>query len=179
MSQNLQPLGQIVAPSSFPKEIEFMATPIASILNNFLVVEYFSQSSAEFNTVSVYMVLRTTEDLSFEIPGTGFSLILNPGITPPGEPTATDFPISVHVNFKDQGLWQEFDLVNFSNGYRDVYDRLIDYFDLSEEYIIERVLTLNYTDSNAMIAAINSQYPSASLSNINLADPISAQVDAI
>src|SRR5690606_22964282 len=140
MSQNLQPLGQLVSASAFPKEIQFLTTSISSLLNNLLVVEYQHQSSPDFNNISVFLVLRTSSDIFLAIPGTGMRLILNPSISPQGSATHTDFPINVNINFKDQGLWEEFDLTSFSGGSREVYDRLIDYFNISENALFERLI---------------------------------------
>jgi hypothetical protein len=72
MSNNFQPLSQIISVSSLPDEIQFLTTPLSSLLDNFLVVEYHQQSSSEFNSISVFMVLRTANSMGFDIPGTGF-----------------------------------------------------------------------------------------------------------
>jgi hypothetical protein len=63
MSNNFQPLSQIVSVSSLPDEIQFLTTPLSSLLDNFLVVEYHQQSSVEFNSISVFMVYSVTASI--------------------------------------------------------------------------------------------------------------------
>ena len=179
MSQSLQPLSHYISFDAIPEELNFLTTPLEGLFDRLLVLEYDEQSSEVHNFFSADMVLRAKEALRLNIPGTGFALVLNPDYNPGGGVLYTDIPLSVNVDFGLIGLIRDLDLGSFSEAPREIFDRLAEFFDLTENEIVLRLFELEFNNGNDLIGVLNQYYSISIVPDINPLLSVREQVEVV
>lgn len=179
MSQKLQQLSQIIDLDDLPEIFSFLTTPVDTLLQNLRVVKFNNQSYYSLNQSAYGVVVRSEQKIAFELFDTGLVLILNPGLDPLSGETFTDLPLSLHVDWEGIGKLNSFQLNTFSAGIWDSFLKILEYFDLSQAGVVQRILSLNSWDGNTLILAINNEYSENLTADLNTFDDPTMQAESI
>lgn len=179
MSENLQPLDQLISLEDIPEIFHFLTDPLEAVLGNIKVSQIVLQPYGQFNRASYLVKFRAGQKLSLELPGIGMALVLNPDFDPGGGESYSDFFISLVIDSEKKGFWKGLDVTSFSGGPGLIYGLYIDFFNISEFDIIERILKLDYNDANELINAINTQYQSSLVADVDINANITNQVNTV
>ncbi len=164
---NLQPLDQIINLSDLPSEVNWLSAGLSSLLSNLYLVSYYSDSAPGQNDLDFRARVRTLQALDFDIPGTGFKLILNPSFDPANGVNHTEFDISGHVDYGILGYGGRFTAPS-SFTVRELIEEALELFGLSEAQLLKSIIE-NLEDGYAsqLVTAIDNQYGSSINPNVS------------
>lgn len=154
-------LDTLVGTSNFPDVLDFIKTEIDSILGSLYYKDLQDFRSPKGDQASFQLTIITNQQLSFEIPGTGFLLLLNPA----ANSDFSTFPLSVKYSWPILGYLPSFELSSFGNGPADFFSVARDALGLSDRQLISKAITvfsqdiLSSSDPVAkFILDLNTQY---------------------
>jgi hypothetical protein len=158
-------LGTLIRADQFPEELQFIQNGLQNILDK-LYYKHLQYTNSQDGAQGYYsVVLISGTELKIDLFGSGFALIINPGIT--GE---TLIPLSLSYNWPILGIIKNFDLASFSFLPQEMQDILSQTAILTDTGFIQT--GIETFEGNADLAAfkrfvdkINQQY---SLSGANL-----------
>jgi hypothetical protein len=180
-------LGTIVKADQLPEELQFIQNGLQNLLDK-LYYKHLQYTTSQDGSQAYYsIVLVSATELKIDLFGSGFALVINPGIT--GE---TLIPISLNYNWPILGIIKNFDLASFSFLPQQMQDILNQTTSLSDTGLVETGVESfeGNTDLNAfkgLADKINQLYNLSGLNRINhpsdgsttaMADDIRLQIEA-
>jgi len=153
------PLSSIVHIDKLPEQFSFIKGSLSSILNKILVKSYRTSRNELGDKTVTNLTLRTYNELSFDLPGCGLSLILNP---PEHEiaPGVSEFEILINSHNGILNLLRTESIANFSFEPKAYFDLILQFLGLSYTDLYEQAVyccTFDYKLAS-LIDEINSFY---------------------
>src|SRR5690554_6791292 len=83
---------------ALPEEFSFLTSSLNDFLDDIKLSQVQISKSPNFSVINYYVVIRSSRKIGFDLPGTGFSLILNPDFDPSTPGYFSEFPLSLSVD---------------------------------------------------------------------------------
>jgi hypothetical protein len=144
---------------ALPEEFSFLTSSLNDFLDDIKLSQVQISKSPNFSVVNYYVVIRSSRKIGFELPGTGFSLILNPGFdsTTPG--SFSEFPLTLSVDLPILRVLSSFRLQGFSWSPQGFFDLINQYFSITDEELLAAAInSFEFSDTDAFVTAINTNY---------------------
>ena len=124
MSSKYYPrLSSVVSWEQLPEAFNFVANGASALLDKLYFRNLQVVQSLDGQTVSYFVEIVSFADISFELPGTGFALILNPA---PDVSGLSVFPISFSFSWGIRKFIKNFSIANFADSPASFFNLLFD-----------------------------------------------------
>lgn len=153
-------LSSFVTPGHLPEQLSFIQNGISNLLDDIYIKDFQSFRSKDSATLGYYCILKIYKRLALDIPGTGFSLLLNPPKITDPDPFSTEVPLSGTFSLDLLRYIPNFNPESFSFSSNDLFNLIVEFLDADEnELIDEAIQALVLTNLiNDFVDAINTYY---------------------
>src|SRR5690554_2462193 len=149
------PVSTLIELDNLPEQLSFIKSGLQTLFNDIYYRDLQYSKSARGDAAFYSLSIVSKKRLDFEIPGTGMSLILNPGYNP-GDTSI--FPITLSYEWKILSYLRSFNLSNFSFKAADFFDVALNILAITEHKLIDRALAVYNISINDFVNDVNSYY---------------------
>lgn len=160
----LPKLSSVINLDFLPEQLGFIEGGIDSIIGKVYLKEVQFVKSNIGDSISVFVVLKIFKKLGYEMPGTGFEILVN--APSGGNPNCLEIPLSFDFQLGILKYVPDFSMESFAFGPESMFNLMLDILDISEEELLFEAVNICGNGSiNYLVDAINEQYNLTGTSN--------------